>query len=164
MFRTVPSFAAAIVGAGFALGGGVTVATASATGGLTVSSGPATTGVATPAPAAGTRAASSSAAVGPQKTWTRKTAPVDLPGTGIERGDRLPKGAVLVYRAIDVPKGEKRRVKLVVPKGKKIVTAAQSGAFGSGVVDKDYVGTRSVTIRVGGGTKGAEGRLYAYAR
>lgn len=103
-------------------------------------------------------------AVGPQQTWTKKTSPVDLPGTGIEQGDRLPKGSVLVYRTIDVPKREKRRVQLVVPKGKKIVTAAQSGAFGSGVVNDDYVGTRSVTIRVGGGTKGAEGRLYAYAR
>lgn len=158
MFRTVPSFAAAVVGAGLALGGGAAVATASSAavappGGLAVSSVP-TSKVATP----------SSAAVGPQKTWTGKTAPVDLPGTGIEQGDRLPKGAVLVYRSIDVPKGEKRRVKLVVPKSKAIVTAAQSGAFGSGVVDKDYVGKRSVTIRVGGGTKGAEGRLYAYAR
>lgn len=107
---------------------------------------------------------SSSPAVGPQKTWTGKTAPVDLPGTGIEQGDRLPKGSVLVYRQIDIPKGEKRRVRLVVPKGKKIETAAQSGSFGSGVINRNYVGTRSVTIRAAGGQKGAEGRLYAFAR
>jgi hypothetical protein len=154
MFRTVPSFAVVVVGAGFALGGASATSSAAVapTGGLAVSSAPAP------------KAATPSSAIGPQKTWTGKTAPVDLPGTGIQQGDRLPKGAVLVYRSIDVPKGEKRRAKLVVPKGKAIVTAAQSGAFGSGVVNKDYVGKRSVTIRVGGGTKGAEGRLYAYAR
>lgn len=122
------------------------------TGGLTVSSVPANV------------RATSSPAVGPQQTWTRKTSPVDLPGTGIERGDRLPKGSVLVYRQIDIPKREKRRVRLVVPKGKKIETAAQSGSFGSGVINRDYVGTRSVTIRAAGGQNGAQGRLYAYAR
>lgn len=155
MFRPIPSFVAVVATTGLALGGGAAVAAASSddasTGGLAVSS-------------IMPRASAPSPAVGPQKTWTGKTAPVDLPGTGIEQGDRLPKGSVLVYRAIDVPKRQKRRVQLVVPKGKAIVTAAQSGAFGSGVVNDDYVGKRSVTIRVGGGTKGAEGRLYAYAR
>ena len=164
MFRTVPSVAAVAVGTGLALSGAAVVATTASaagpsSGGLAVSSAPATTAPS----AAGTRATSSSA-VGPQQTWGKKTSPVGLPGTGIEQGDRLPKGSILVYRSVDVPKREKRRVKLVVPKGKAIVTAAQSGAFGSGVVNRDYVGTRSVTIRVGGGTNGAEGRLYAYAR
>lgn len=124
----------AVVGAGLALAAGPAVATADAP------------------------------AVGKQKTWTKKTSPVDIPSTGIERGDRLPKDSVLVYRSIDVPEGKKRRVRLVVPKGRELVTAAQSGSFGAGVVDDDYVGNRSVTIRVAGGRDGAEGRLYAYAR
>ena len=120
----------ATVGATLALSAVATTSSSAAvpsSGGLAVSSA---------APRAST---SSSAAVGPQKTWTGKTAPVDLPGTGIEQGDRL-------------------------PKGKKIETAAQSGSFGSGVINRNYVGTRSVTIRAAGGQKGAEGRLYAFAR
>lgn len=185
MFRPVPSFVATVAATGLALGAGAAMATASSaaapsTGGLAVSAAPTSAPAAatTTAPAAATtsgsaaattgasaaRAATSSPAVGPQKTWTGKTAPVDLPGTGIEQGDRLPKGSVLVYRQVDIPKGEKRRVRLVVPKGKKIETAAQSGSFGSGVINRDYVGTRSVTIRAAGGQKGAEGRLYAFAR
>lgn len=148
----------ATFGAALALSAAATASSSAApsTGGLAVSS-------ASTSPASA-RATSSSSAVGPQKTWTGKTSPVDLPGTGIEQGDRLPKGSVLVYRQIDIPKREKRRVRLVVPKGKKIETAAQSGSFGSGVINRNYVGTRSVTIRAAGGTKGAEGRLYAFAR
>lgn len=157
MLRSVPSF---IATAGVALALSAVAATSSSaappTGGLAVSSAPAST--------SSPRATAPSPAVGPQKTWTGKTAPVDLPGTGIEQGDRLPKGSVLVYRQIDIPKRQKRRVRLIVPKGKKIETAAQSGSFGSGVVNRDYVGTRSVTIRAAGGQNGAQGRLYAYAR
>lgn len=165
MARPVPAFLAAL-GTALVLSAGTAAVSAAAvsSGGLAVSStsapAPASSSQA-PAPA---KARASSTAVGAQRTWTGRTSPVDLPGTGIERGDRLPAGSVLVYRAVDVPRREKRRVRLVVPRGKAIVTAAQSGAFGSGVVNRDYVGTRSVTIRVGGGTAGAEGRLYAYAR
>lgn len=145
----------ATVGAAVALSAAAAASSSAAiptTGGLAVSS------------VSANARATSSPAVGPQQTWTKKTSPVDLPGTGIEQGDRLPKGSVLVYRQIDIPKGEKRRVRLVVPKGKKIETAAQSGSFGSGVINRNYVGTRSVTIRAAGGQKGAEGRLYAFAR
>jgi len=140
----------AVLGAGLALAAGPAVAATSPT-----------TSAATSAP----KAAAEAPAVGPQKTWTKKTAPVDIPSTGIRRGDKLPKGSVLVYRTVNVPKGEKRRVRLVVPEGKKLVTAAQDGAFGSAVIGQtSYVGKRSVTTRVAGGRNGAEGRLYAYAR
>jgi hypothetical protein len=139
----------AVLGAGLALAAGPAVAATSPT---------------TPAPAPAPKAAKAPA-VGPQKTWTKKTAPVDIPSTGIRRSDKLPKGSVLVYRTVNVPKGEKRRVRLVVPEGKKLVTAAQEGAFGSAVIGQtSYVGKRSVTTRVAGGRNGAEGRLYAYAR
>ncbi|MFA4928315.1 MAG: hypothetical protein WC558_07350 [Patulibacter sp.] len=133
--------------------------------GLALAAGPAVAATSPTTPAAPAPTAAKAPAVGPQKTWTKKTAPVDIPSTGIRRGDKLPKGSVLVYRAVNVPKGEKRRVRLVVPEGKKLVTAAQSGAFGSAVIGQtSYVGKRSVTTRVAGGRNGAEGRLYAYAR
>jgi hypothetical protein len=150
MSRSITSVLA-VVGAGLALSAGSAVAATSST----ASDG---------GSAAKAAKTSKSSAIGPQKTWTRKTAPVDIPSTGIRRGDRLPKGSVLVYRTVDVPKREKRRVRLVVPKGEKLVTVAQQGAFGSGVIGESYVGKRSVTIRVVGGRDGAEGRLYAYAR
>ncbi|WP_210491040.1 hypothetical protein [Patulibacter sp. SYSU D01012] len=103
--------------------------------------------------------------VSPQKTWARRTTPVALPGTGIHVGQRLPAGAVLVYRTVHIPKGEHRDVRLVVPKGVRIVTAAQRGAFGSVAVGgAAYVGRRSVTIRAFGGRHGADGHVYAYAR
>ncbi len=138
----------AVVGAGLGLAAGSATA---ATSSSTVETSTIATGSTAPP-------------VGPQQTWTGKTSPVDLDGTGIEQGDRLPKGSVLVYRAINVPRGQRRRVRLVVPRGEQIVTAAQTGSFSSGVVNANYVGRRSVTIRVSGGQNGAVGRLYAYAR
>ncbi len=128
------------------------VTTAAATGGLLLAAGPAV-------------ATADAPAVGPQKTYTGRTAPLAIPSTGIRRGERLPKGSVLVYRTVDVPHGQRRRARLVVPKGKKLVTVAMSGAFGAVVVGRtDYVGHRSVTVRVAGGKDGARGRVYAYAR
>ena len=47
-------------------------------------------------------AAASTATVGAQHTSSAKVAPTTIPGTGVKKGQALPKGARLVYRDVTI--------------------------------------------------------------
>jgi hypothetical protein len=73
---------------------------------------------------ASTVAAASAAATaphaGPQKTWTGATAPLTIPGTGLHKGDRIPKGDRIVYRDVTVAGRQVVNFSLRAPAGRKI--------------------------------------------
>jgi hypothetical protein len=77
--------------------------------------------------------------------------PVTIPGSGVQRGDRLARGQVLVRRLTFAVGGRRRIITLRCPSG---TTHAGLGAFEGGriafgVVDRgSYIGHRSVRVRV----------------
>ncbi|MEV4422417.1 hypothetical protein AB0L40_20940 [Patulibacter sp. NPDC049589] len=104
--------------------------------------------------------------VGAQKTWTGAKAPVSVPGNHLHRGDRIPKGAVLVYREVTVSGGTaKRRVVLTLPRGKGLTGIAVSESSDVEIrVAKDqtrYSGKRRVTI-VAAAHENHSGRITVY--
>jgi len=77
-------------------------------------------------------------------------APYTIPGTGIQKGEWMGSKAILATRTVKLEAGrharvtlratgKRRIVALAAPEGQKVAVAA---------VDADYVGDRSVTVRV----------------
>ncbi len=117
---------------------------------------------------AGTAAAADAPIVSSQKTLSAKTAPVTVPGTGIKTGQRLPKGARIVYRDVTLEGRQTVRLSLRAPAGKTIRGLAPAGRVGFAVVDKgDYTGRTKVSVRAFKDRNVAgevTGRIYGLAR
>jgi hypothetical protein len=119
---------------------------------------------------AGTAVAADAPVVGEQTTWTGRTSPVSVPGNHLHRGDRIPKGAVLVLRTVRVTGGTaERNAVLTLPKGKRLTgIAVDEGTdvrFRIPKAQSRYVGRRRITFVVSS-YKNHTGhtRVYAYGR
>ena len=100
----------------------------------------------------GVAAAADAPVVGPQKTSTAKTAPATIPGTGIEKGERLAKGARIVYRDVTLEGSQTvRKLVMRAPAGKRFrgLVPREGDEIGFVVTTKgNYVGKARVTLRV----------------
>jgi hypothetical protein len=120
---------------------------------------------------AGTAVAADAPVVGPQTTFKGAKAPVSVPGNHLHRGDRIPKGAVLVLREVrttDDTAGTSKVV-LTLPKGKRLTGVAVGGSSKVAVrvanARQSYVGRRRVTLEAIA-RKGHPGTttVYGYGR
>jgi hypothetical protein len=119
----------------------------------------------------GVAAAADAPIVGAQKTSPAKTAPLTIPGTGVKQGERLPRGARLVYRDVTLEgKQTAPRVVLRAPAGKTIrgLAVREGDQVGFAVTDKgSYVDRRQVATRafVNPRADGEQtGRIYGLVR
>ena len=87
--------------------------------------------------------------VSKEMTSSTTRAPLTIPGTGVKKGARLPRGDRLVSRTVKLEKGQKLRFDMRAPKGKTLRgLAPTAGAVGFAVVHPvHYVGRRAVTVR-----------------
>ncbi|HEY5196817.1 MAG TPA: hypothetical protein VIJ51_07305 [Solirubrobacteraceae bacterium] len=130
---------------------------------------------------AGVAAATPAPIVGAQRTWTGATAPLTIAGTGLHKGDRIPRRDRIVYR--DVTLGGRRVVNFTIkaPAGKTIRGVMPAELAARPLVDflvtnvkprgrpasaRYYPGGTRVTLRAreypAGGAE-ITGRIYALA-
>jgi hypothetical protein len=107
--------------------------------------------------------------VSPQKTANVRIAPITIPGTGVHKGDRLPKRARLVYRDVTLDSGQTARLTIRAPKGKRLRGLAPAGTDVGFTVrrPRDYRGHRVVRLKAftaNGVADPANGRIYALTR
>jgi hypothetical protein len=98
----------------------------------------------------GVAVAAAPPSVSKQRTWTGATAPLTVPGTGIKKGARLPRGDRMVYRTVTLTRGQKLAVEITAPAGKRLrgLAVAENGRVGFTVVSpRHYVGHRAVEVR-----------------
>lgn len=112
-------------------------------------------------------AAADAPVVGPQQTWHGAKAPVSVPGNHLHRGDRIPKGHVLVSREVTVSGGSgRRRVVLTLPAGRRLTGVALSEgstAVRSILLTSHYIGhRRAVFVVYAHGTESGKATFYAY--
>jgi hypothetical protein len=160
------------------------IATATAALALAASTTAASTAAATTAAAttaAATTTAPASPHVGPQRTWTGATAPLTIPGTGLHRGERIPRGERIVYRDVTVAGREVVDFALRAPAGTKIRAVAPDDPpappevdflvtnvrpRGQHTADRYYPGGTLATIRARArpaGSGAVTERIYALA-
>lgn len=131
--------------------------------------------------AAASPAATAAPHVGPQRTWTGATAPLTILGTGLHKGERIPRGDRIVYRDVTVAGREIVNFALRAPSGKKIrgVMPADPAAppevnfavtnvrpRGHHTADRYYPGGTIATIRARvypTGSAAVSERIYALA-
>jgi hypothetical protein len=114
-------------------------------------------------------AAAAAPVVSAQRTSAATKAPLTIPGTGIQKGERLPRGARLVYRDVTLEGKQTVRLALKAPSGKRVRgLVPKSGDVGFVVVDKgDYTKRSKVTLRAFANPKAAgevTGRIYGLVR
>jgi hypothetical protein len=108
--------------------------------------------------------------VSAQKSSTAKTAPLTIAGTGVKKGERLPKGARIVYRDVTLSGKQKVVLTIKAPAGKTLrgLMPTEGSHVGFVVVKPTrYAGRRSVQVRAFGDNKVAgdvTGRIYALVR
>ena len=118
----------------------------------------------------GVAAAADAPVVGAQHSSTAKTAPITIPGTGIQKGDRLPSGARIVFRDVTLQGKQTAKLTLRAPAGKTIRALAPKEGIDIGFVvttKGNYAGRRSVALRAYKNPKaGGEvtGRIYGLVR
>ncbi len=118
----------------------------------------------------GVAAAADAPVVGAQHSSTAKTAPVTIPGTGIKKGQKLPRGARIVFRDVTLEGTQTAKLSLRAPAGKTIRALAprEGGDIGFVVTTKSsYVGRASVALRAYTNPKAdgeVTGRIYGLAR
>lgn len=118
---------------------------------------------------AGVATAAEAPVVSAQRTVTG-TAPVTVPGTGVKKGERLPKGARIVFRDVTLEGDQEVRLTLKAPAGKKLrgLATREGDEVGFVVVRKgSYVGRSKVQVRAYAAPKAegeATGRIYALVR
>ncbi|HWH12056.1 MAG TPA: hypothetical protein VG165_13080 [Solirubrobacteraceae bacterium] len=119
--------------------------------------------------------------VGPQRTWTGATAPLTIAGTGLHKGERIPRGDRIVYRDVTLSGAEGVNFTIRAPAGRRIrgvMPAAQSARplvdflvtnvrpKGRPASASYYPGGTRVTLRAreypAGGPR-VSGRIYALA-
>jgi hypothetical protein len=119
---------------------------------------------------AGVATAADAPIVSKQHTSTAKRAPMTIPGSGLQRGDRLPSGARLVYRDVTLEDGQTARFNIKAPDGKRLrALATKEGQdVGFMVVDRgSYAGRTKVQVRAYANPNAdgeVEGRIYGLAR
>jgi hypothetical protein len=119
--------------------------------------------------ASGVAAAADAPVVSAQHTSPARTAPVTIPGTGIQKGERLPSGARLIYRDVTLEGKQTVTFTLKAPSGKRLRgLVPKTGDVGFAVVDKgSYVGRTKVKVRSFANPKAAgevTGRIYGLVR
>jgi hypothetical protein len=119
--------------------------------------------------ASGVAAAADAPVVSAQRTSAATKAPLTIPGTGIQKGERLPRGARLVYRDVTLEGKQTARLALKAPSDKRVRgLVPKSGDVGFVVVDKgDYTKRSKVTLRAFANPKAAgevTGRIYGLVR
>jgi hypothetical protein len=99
--------------------------------------------------ASGVAAAADAPIVGAQHTSSATTAPLTIPGTGVKKGSKLPRGERLIYRDVTLEGSQKTTFTLRAPNGKRLRGLVPSnGAVGFVVADKgSYVGHTKVKLR-----------------
>jgi hypothetical protein len=117
----------------------------------------------------GVATAASAPTITAQHTLSVRTAPVTIPGTGVHKGDRLSRGARIVYRDVTLSGSQQPRTTLTAPRGKTLrgLAPRESDEVGFAVVDKgSYVGHRRVRVRAYLDPRADEGtgRIYALVR
>ena len=119
---------------------------------------------------AGVATAAEAPVVSAQKTLSGSKAPVTVPGTGVKKGERLPKGARIVFRDVTLQGTQQVRLTLKAPAGKKLrgLAVRENDKVGFVVVHKgSYVGQAKVQVRAYAAPKTedeATGRIYALVR
>ena len=99
--------------------------------------------------ASGVAAATDAPIVSIQHTSKATKAPVTIPGTGIQKGERLPKGARLVYLKVTLEGDQTAKFNLRAPHGKRLrglATRSEDVGF-AGVDRADYANRSKVTVR-----------------
>jgi hypothetical protein len=100
----------------------------------------------------GTSAAASAATnpvVSKETTSGATRAPLTIPGTGVKKGARLPRGDRLMFRTVTLEKGQTVEFTMRAPRGMTLRGLAPGGrAVGFSVVRPvHYPGRRAVTVR-----------------
>lgn len=119
---------------------------------------------------AGVATAADAPIVSKQHTSPAKTAPMEIPGTGLQRGDRLPSGARLVYRNVTLEDDKTVRFNIKAPNGKRLrALATKEGQdVGFMVVDRrNYAGKTKVRVRAYANPNAdgeVQGRIYGLVR
>jgi hypothetical protein len=119
--------------------------------------------------ASGVAAAADAPVVSAQHTSPTRTAPVTIPGTGIQKGERVPSGARLIYRDVTLEGKQTVTFTLKAPSGKRLRgLVPKTGDVGFAVVDKgSYVGRTKVKVRSFANPRAAgevNGRIYGLVR
>jgi hypothetical protein len=120
--------------------------------------------------AAGVATAAEAPVIGKQQTDPATTAPMSIGGTGVHKGDTLPKGAKLIYREVTLSPGQEVVTKLRAPEGTRLQGLAlpEKAPLGFAVLNKrNYGGKHEVRFRVfrwNKATDRATGRIYALVR
>lgn len=99
--------------------------------------------------ASGVATAADAPVVSAQKTSVATHAPVTIPGTGVQKGDRLPTGARLVYRDVTLEGDQTTTFTIKAPAGKRLRgLVPKTSDVGIAVVGKgNYVRRTKVTLR-----------------
>jgi hypothetical protein len=98
----------------------------------------------------GVAVAAAPPSVSKERTWTGARAPLTVPGTGVKKGARLPRGDRIVWRTVTLAQGQKVDLRITAPAGKRLrgLAVAENGRIGFTVVSpRRYVGHRSVKVR-----------------
>ena len=119
--------------------------------------------------ASGVAAAADAPVVSAQHTSSATRAPLTIPGTGIQKGERLPRGARLIYRDVTLEGKQTVTFTLKAPAGKRLRgLVPKTGDVGFVVADKgSYVGRRKVKVRSVANPKAVgevSGRIYGLVR
>lgn len=117
---------------------------------------------------AGVAVAGDAPDVSAQRTHTG-TAPLTVPGTGLEKGHAVPHGARLISRDVALEGDQVARVVLRAPDGTTLrgIGMPEGQDIRFRLVSRSYVGRRQAVLRasVAPGIDGeASGRVYALAR
>jgi hypothetical protein len=118
----------------------------------------------------GVAVAAAAPLVSKERTCTGARAPLTVPGTGVKKGARLPRGERIVFRQVTLAKGQKVDLEITAPARKRLrgLAVAENGRVGFTVVSpRHYVGHRSVEVRAFAAphTTGTHsGRIFALVR
>lgn len=95
-------------------------------------------------------AAAATPPVSKEVVATRRTAPLTIPGTGVKKGARLPRGARLVFRTVTLGRGRHVTLTLRAPAHTALrgLAPSSSRAIAFTVVrPKHFVGRKAVVLR-----------------
>jgi hypothetical protein len=98
----------------------------------------------------GVAVAAAAPSVSKERTVSGATAPVTVPGTGVKKGARLPRGDRMVFRTVTLTKGQKLDLTMSTPAGTRLrgLAVAENGRVDFTVVSpRHYVGHRSVKVK-----------------
>jgi hypothetical protein len=118
--------------------------------------------------AAGVAGAAEAPVVSDQQ-WIAGTAPVTIPGTGVQKGEWMGSKAKLVYRDVTLEAGQSTRLTLRADGARRVrgLALSELGNVRFVVVDRRYAGRRKVTVRAWAAprTQGeVTTRIYALTR